>query len=174
MKFCLQNYYFKHYKYIQNYTTMTKDLRLHIEELYTKAIEHRSSGLIDKNFKDENQKKLQLAFRALSEAQLEVHAAMKRDRYYVSVKAIDLFNKIDYAINLISKQLEGDVFNVTTFKVLEMDELAKTVISVSDLLNLRMWSHVEPYVSSKYVIYESVSMAIHNILNVRNEIYKII
>lgn len=153
---------------------MTKDLRLQIEELYTKAIEHRSSELMTKKFKDENQKKLQLAFKALSEAQLEVHAAMKKDRYYVSVKAIDLFNKIDYAINLISKQLEGDVFNVTTFKVLEMDELAKNVISVSDLLNLRMWSHVEPYVSSKYVIYECVSLAMHNILNVRNEIYKII
>lgn len=153
---------------------MTRDLRLHIEELYTKAIEHRSSGLIDKKFKDENQKKLQLAFRALSEAQLEVHAAMKKDRYYVSVKAIELFNKIDYAINLIAKELEGDVFNVTAFKVLEMDELAKTAISIGDLLHGRMWSYVEPYVSSKYVIYECVTLATHNILNVRNEIYKII
>ena len=153
---------------------MTRDLRLQIEELYTKAIEHRSSELMTKKIKDENQKKLQLAFRALSEAQLEVHSAMKKDRYYVSVKAIELFEKIDYAINLISKELEGDVFNVTKFKVLEMDELAKTVISVSGLLDLRMWSHVEPYVSSKYVIYECVSMAMHNILSVRNEIYKII
>lgn len=153
---------------------MTKDLRIQIEELYLKALEHRSSGLIDKNFKDENLKKLQIAFRALSEAQLEVHAAMKRDRYYVSVKAIDLFDKIEYAINLISKELEEDIFILSKFKVLEIDEITKTTISISGLLDARMWSHVEPYVSSKYVIYEDVSIAIHNILSVRNEIYKII
>ena len=46
---------------------MTRDLRIQIEELYTKAIEHRSSELMTKKFKDENQKKLQIYFHSKKE-----------------------------------------------------------------------------------------------------------